>query len=215
MLRHMAQEPWGKEFTDRVGAEVARRRAALDLSAQQVADRTAELGHAVSRSVVSDLGNPRRPSRLTVPDWLVLAAALEVPPLALLFPGLPANTVEPLPDWTVPAQRAFDWAFGDAEGPHALGNAWSSILPSPIRWARLAQELDLIDAEIEGLLKRGGNPERLRAAREEMRDKERKLAAHEEWATRISEERGYGWKFSDPAEFVRGYDSDYRKPADG
>ena len=65
-----------------------------------------------------------------------------MPPLALLFPGLPANTVEPLPGWRAPALRAVDWATGAASGPSSetSGGPWSL-------YVRLAHDyLDAADA---------------------------------------------------------------------
>lgn len=137
-----------------------------------------------------------------------------MPPLALLFPGAPAGDVEALPGWTVPAQRAFDWAHGSTDGPPGSGGAWASMLAGPQSWAQLLQEIDWIEAEISTLLLENDDPGRLRAAREELRDKQRELARHAEWAQKLSDEAGYGWQFGDPDKFVRGY-WDGEGPDDG
>lgn len=55
------------------------------MSAQDLADETERLGHPIGRSVLANLENGRRPT-LSVAELIVLAKALRVPPLLLLFP---------------------------------------------------------------------------------------------------------------------------------
>lgn len=81
-------------------------------SAQWLSDRTDELGHRVSRSTISDLETGRR-ARLEVAELLVLAAALDVPPLLLLYPEVPDGMVEVLPGVFASSEEAFQWACGE------------------------------------------------------------------------------------------------------
>jgi hypothetical protein len=88
MLRVMPQdwEPndWGEQQASRVAREITRLRGSR--SAQWLSDKTDELGHRVSRSVIADMENGRR-RYVTTAEIIVLAAALETAPVALLYPG--------------------------------------------------------------------------------------------------------------------------------
>ncbi|CCC45993.1 helix-turn-helix domain-containing protein [Mycobacterium canetti] len=75
---------WGEHEAYRVAREIERLRAGR--STQWLADRTKELGCEVSRSVITDLENGRR-RYVTTAELLVLAAALNVPPVVLVYPG--------------------------------------------------------------------------------------------------------------------------------
>ena len=87
-------------------------RTARGLRAQQLADRCAELGAPIKRSVLANLENGRR-DFLTVTELLVLAAALGVAPTLLVFPLDDATAdVEVLPSVTAPAWNAAPWFTG-------------------------------------------------------------------------------------------------------
>ncbi|MEU3898815.1 helix-turn-helix transcriptional regulator [Streptomyces sp. NPDC045251] len=110
----MTQIQWPSRIGTAVAAEVRRHRHAQGMSAQQLADRCAALGLPLGRSVIANFESGRRPT-VSVPELLVLAYALGVPPLALLFPAGREATVEPLPDRTAPTWDALRWFTG--EGP--------------------------------------------------------------------------------------------------
>ncbi|BBX00467.1 hypothetical protein MMOR_14030 [Mycolicibacterium moriokaense] len=97
-LRVMPQdwEPkdWAEAHASRAAREIARLREPR--SAQWLSDRTAELGYRVSRSVIADLENGRR-KYLAVHELVVLAKALDVAPLQLLYGQDNALTIEYLP----------------------------------------------------------------------------------------------------------------------
>lgn len=84
-------------------------------SDQWIADRTAHLGHPISRTAISEY---RRGKRKTMPvtDLLVIAGALGVPPVTLLFPGLPdaPSTLLPATDTPV-ALDALLWVTGERQ----------------------------------------------------------------------------------------------------
>jgi transcriptional regulator with XRE-family HTH domain len=80
-------------------------------SGQWLSDRTHELGYRVSRAVISDLETGRR-RYLTTAELLVIAAALDVAPVALLYPGPYDEEIEALPDVTIPKRWAVQWFSG-------------------------------------------------------------------------------------------------------
>lgn len=112
MMRFMAQAGWADETTQRIASEVKRLRGAR--SAQWLSDRTAELGHRVARSRVSDLEVGRR-TRIDVAELVVLARALGVAPTMLLLPLGREAIVEVLPGREVDTWDAVTW-FAGVEG---------------------------------------------------------------------------------------------------
>lgn len=82
------------------------------MSAQQLADRCAELGvDSLPRTVISNLETGRR-GNVTVAEVLVLAEALSVPPAALMFPVGYADSIEHLPGQHVTPLEALDHLVG-------------------------------------------------------------------------------------------------------
>lgn len=84
-------------------------------SDQWIADRTKQLGNPLSRTAISEY---RRGIRKTMPisDWLTIAAALGVPPVTLLFPGLPDTPSTLLNDRSpVNAFDAVMWVCGERQ----------------------------------------------------------------------------------------------------
>jgi transcriptional regulator with XRE-family HTH domain len=110
-------EPWAKRISAEIGRRVAFHRERLDLSAQQLAGRCAELGMpSVSRVVITKLENGRREAVSTA-ELQVLARALDVPPVLLLFPLGQAETVEVLPGLNVDPYAAIEWFSGRSSDP--------------------------------------------------------------------------------------------------
>ncbi|SHM56992.1 helix-turn-helix domain-containing protein [Streptomyces yunnanensis] len=126
----MEQRDWPERLAATIAGEIRRYRLNLKMSAQQLSDRCAELGMEIPRAVISNLENGRRTS-VTVAEVLVLAAALGVPPAALIFPVGYAEKTEALPGAEVPPFEAVRWLGGeefattpgtqtDAAGPFAF-----------------------------------------------------------------------------------------------
>ena len=109
----VTQAAWQARLTKTVAGQVRRYRKDRGLSAQQVADRCAGLGMEIPRSTVADLENGRR-ANVTLSELLVLAAALEVPPVELAVPLARQETVEILPGMELPTWYAARWFRGDA-----------------------------------------------------------------------------------------------------
>lgn len=106
-----------------VGGLVKEHRLRLGLTREQLAERCAELGANITASVLVNIESGRpdkqtgaRRRDVTVDEWLILAFALDVPPLALLLKGLPDKPVLDLtPDLEVGPYGfdAINWITGE------------------------------------------------------------------------------------------------------
>lgn len=106
-------DSWPDEVTTRIASEIKRLRVeVLDVSGQWLSDRTHELGHRVSRSTISEIESGRRKS-ITIADLVILAAALDTVPIALIYPGPYSQDVRALPKLQVPQIWAVRWFSGD------------------------------------------------------------------------------------------------------
>lgn len=93
----VSQADWPGRLAGVIAGEVRRYRDARKMSARELAERCTELGMDIPQAVIANLENKRRPL-VSVAELLVLARALEVPPLRLLFPLGYAADMEILPD---------------------------------------------------------------------------------------------------------------------
>lgn len=82
------------------------------MTAQALADRCTELGLPLDRAVIAKLEKGHRQT-ITVGEILVLAKALEVPPLLLIFPIGQRDLTEVLPGRTVGVWDAAKWFTGE------------------------------------------------------------------------------------------------------
>lgn len=88
------------------------------MSAQQLADECAALGHAIPRSVLANLESGRRET-VSVPELLVIAQALNVAPILLLFPLGYEPDAEVRPGCWTRAWDAAEWFAGRRDVPPA------------------------------------------------------------------------------------------------
>jgi len=117
MERGAVTEPdWSTRVAQIVGREIRRYRDERRMSAQQLSDTCAELGVSIERSVISNLENKRR-AVISVPELLVLARALGVPPLLLAFPVGRVDQTEVLPNLPTQTWAATTWFTGEAPFP--------------------------------------------------------------------------------------------------
>jgi hypothetical protein len=136
---------WGEEQAHRVATEVRRLRGAQ--STQGLSDRTDELGYRVSRSVIADLENGRR-RYVTTAELCVLAWALRVPPVQLLYPQMPDGKVEVVPGIEKPSIEAAQWFSGEmAYGPRDLST--DAARQETLEFHRGVQLVDLSRKRLE------------------------------------------------------------------
>jgi transcriptional regulator with XRE-family HTH domain len=113
MTQELGSADWAETLAAGIAREVRRHRQAKGWSAQQLADKTAEQGLPIQRSVIANLESGRR-TTVNVAEVLILARALEVPPGALIFPVGHAQHVEYLPGCVAEPMWAFEWLTGRA-----------------------------------------------------------------------------------------------------
>ncbi|MDK8799551.1 hypothetical protein [Corynebacterium coyleae] len=123
---------WANGLVEVFAESMRKRRTELALSAQKLEDRTASIGHKVTKAVISDLETGRR-KRLYLPDALVIAEALNTSLATLLYPGMPDGAVEQVPGRVMPSWDAalnllgIEPPFGDIqpndEHEHTTGHA--------------------------------------------------------------------------------------------
>ncbi|CAM3224277.1 helix-turn-helix domain-containing protein [Tsukamurella hominis] len=98
-------DSWGQV----VGQAITVRRERLGLSAVKVSERTRELGTPVHRVALGKIEAGTRDA--TLPELAAIAVALDMPPLALLFPNVLADT-EVVPGHTMKGLKGLRWFLG-------------------------------------------------------------------------------------------------------
>ena len=107
---------WSVRVTRGIGRRVAHYRERADLTASMLSARCGELGLPIDRNVIAKLENGHRNS-VTADEVYVLAAALGVAPVVLLFGAGTEETAEILPGQHVPSFAATEWFSGAAPLP--------------------------------------------------------------------------------------------------
>jgi hypothetical protein len=104
------------------------------MSARELADATAALGYPITRSQIANYESERKQG-LDVAELLVIAAALDVAPLRLLFPDKPNRPVEELPNQPVPTSDAisrftgnWDWVDDLRDDVHGAVELLTQVL---------------------------------------------------------------------------------------
>lgn len=151
-------DEWSATVVNAIAQQVRRYRKKQGLSAQGLADRTDELGFPVPRNVIANLENGRREA-VSITELLVLAGALNVPLLVLLFPVGAVEAVEPTPGEHVSPWEALRWASGESSLPSAAPDAYEELRQNAteIRLyreeARLIQEWQEADKTVQAVWK--------------------------------------------------------------
>jgi transcriptional regulator with XRE-family HTH domain len=104
------KQDWADSVHRRTAAAIKKARA--QRPANWLADETRRLGYPISRAAIANYESGRKKG-LDVAELLVLAAALKVPPLALMFPQLPDGPVEVLPGVETTSWNAAAWFTGE------------------------------------------------------------------------------------------------------
>ncbi len=122
---------WSREWTAQIGLRIREARLRSGLSTQELADRTVEIGYPMARASIGNLETRPR-AKIYLQDVTVLAAALGVPVVELLYPLDPVvietagpgldddgpyavlrnSSVEMLPGEAEPGHRAAGWFTG-------------------------------------------------------------------------------------------------------
>jgi transcriptional regulator with XRE-family HTH domain len=145
---------WQEELAARVGSAIARRRKVVGMTAQQLGERTKELGYPVNRVAVSKMEANVRDGKLGVAELLVIAAALDVPPLLLLLPDWPDGSAEALPGLDMPSRRMANWVTGVEPPPLPIrldSSGMTGRVPRPdvgVRLVGLMAHRDRLDADL-------------------------------------------------------------------
>lgn len=101
-------------MTSRIGATISKLRG--ERPVQWLADTTKALGHPVSRTTLWELESGKRKS-IAVAELLIIADALDIPPLMLVFPELPDGVVRALPNTPMTSFDAVRWVSGEGDLP--------------------------------------------------------------------------------------------------
>lgn len=109
---------WPGRVTRVVAAQMRFWREDRGLSAQQLSEKTKELGYQVPRSVIANLENNRRDT-VTAAEILVLAAALDIPPVMLITAVGREETTEILPGVEYSTWKSRGWILGSLAPDYA------------------------------------------------------------------------------------------------
>jgi transcriptional regulator with XRE-family HTH domain len=139
----------GKRVTGAAGRTLAANMVALrryhDLDQPALARRTAEHGRPLTVSAISLIERCNR--RVDADDLVVLAAALNVDPAALLLPHTLSGEIEIVSGLKVPARAAWEWARGLRPLPSAAGDDSDRAYSRAMDYARFSSPPGLIFAE--------------------------------------------------------------------
>lgn len=103
-------DEWPRIVTQNIGRKVKELRGTR--TALWLSDETAKLGMRISRSALSELENQKRKS-ISLAEFLVLSAALDVPPALLLYPDYPDGQTDLLPHLQADSHEAAEWMSGE------------------------------------------------------------------------------------------------------
>lgn len=134
---------WAASIAAQVGRRIAYYRTVAasgrprKMSAQDLADRCAKLGFPIGRVVIANLERGYRQT-ITIPELIILAAALNVSPIMLIFPlGEDHEDSEYLPNRTFETWDTAFWFIGEAKLLDDADRDYPEITPD---------NLDLIEA---------------------------------------------------------------------
>lgn len=103
---------WPMRFTAGIARQIRRYREGKGWSLQQLADECTQLGHPTLDTALANMESGQQGS-IAAHELVAIAAALKIPPVMLLFPGLAYESVEALPGVAAPAQSAAQWFSGE------------------------------------------------------------------------------------------------------
>ncbi|MFC3849905.1 hypothetical protein ACFORJ_06970 [Corynebacterium hansenii] len=117
-----AAREWAQARAADFGHAVAAMRNRIGLSAVELSNRTREIGYPITRSAIAKIESNSRNGKFDVAEVVTLAAALEVSPAHLMFPGYPEGKISVVPRDEMTADEAWDWLVN---GPGF--NQWGAL----------------------------------------------------------------------------------------
>jgi hypothetical protein len=109
---HQKSREWVAAHAKRIGKTVAKLRG--ERSGLWLSNETAKAGHRISRTSIHDLEKDEDTRKfVSTAELSVLAWALKVPPIRLLYPDLPDGLVEIVPGEYVTSIEAAMWFCGE------------------------------------------------------------------------------------------------------
>ncbi|WP_052493108.1 helix-turn-helix domain-containing protein [Rhodococcus sp. MEB064] len=112
---------WQLDLAARVGQAVRYWRDDVrGYSASRLSERCADLGYPISRVAVSKIENNVRAGKLELAELMVLARALDVSPVQLVYPSLPYGGVENTPGAEERSLDALMWFVGRGQVHYRL-----------------------------------------------------------------------------------------------
>lgn len=113
---------WPTLWAEGVGKQIQAVRKSRGMTVQGLSQRCAELRHPIPRSTLSNIEGGRKEA-IVVQEIVVIAEALDVPPVELLFPGLMSEQCEFLPGQFTTAWNALKRFTGEYDlgglAPHS------------------------------------------------------------------------------------------------
>lgn len=137
---------WASELAEAFGKAVQLYRKKLRLSAVQLSNRCAEIGYPITRATLAKIETNGRNSKVDIAEVLTLAAALEVTPAALMFPGAPARTFRATPRTPMTSAGASEWFIGSP----AYNEFEQLHTPRITQTKELTQAIDDYESAIRG-----------------------------------------------------------------
>ena len=119
---------WEDHVMATVAGEVRRRRKELRWSAQDLADRCEEIGYPIPRNVIANMESGRR-AVLPLVEVMVLAKALRMSPISLIYPVGYVDDIRQLPyQDPQPAWDALQWFTGNSPAEDATDHMLDHFL---------------------------------------------------------------------------------------
>jgi transcriptional regulator with XRE-family HTH domain len=173
----MSKASWSEDRAKRIGEQVNALRGKR--TGQWLADETARYGHPVSRTTISEIETGKRKD-ITLAELTVIARALAVPPLLLIYPDLAHGPVDVLPGETVTSAQALRWFAGEAPLPNDVKSFGEDSLPLT-RTRRLYQIALELRQNLNALQSLQSSPDAAAVTGMRIQDKINDLAAWKEF----------------------------------
>ncbi|MGX4711108.1 helix-turn-helix domain-containing protein [Rhodococcus ruber] len=130
------------------------------MTASELSEKTAELGYQVNRVAISKLENGNRNGKFEVAELVILAEALEIPPILLLYPDVPDGVVEYRPHLEVDSWLAINLFSGERtqEGAPRVNTAPLALMRQHDVLLREHEEAEATRAKAAALAQQHGRP---------------------------------------------------------